>query len=845
MYGQIFTQIISINSELDAQMLLLNIFFLPLLFTNSFELKSLFFIPGFQNSPLYATITKAELYPECPDSINHKFIDINSNSKCTTKIIQAHVNEKTGKVEHLPEIKIESSDFGDYNSLNFSSKLISKLINLGYKENKNLFGIGYDWTLFPFGVEKTFSQLKNTIEEVYKTNEEKSILLGHDLGSQFILNYILNYVDQTWAQKYIDSVIFIAPTIGGTLIPKHLNEKSIMNIPSFHMLLPNYIVYDKEPIITKMYDDFDSYNASTIINFLKDNQIIDDKIEPIYKLINDKYHRLPIQEPSIPSFIIYNDAIKTPSKYTITINEDSSKSSVLTPLNFSGDGQISSKGAQYLCENWKSSKCFNINQPNSETGDHFSMLSTSIVIDRIIDYIINNKSTTKEKPKKAFFISPGFSASPLFATVTDPKKVLMCPSKMKFHQFFYPILDGKNRSKLGDECVSMLTRAFLNDDHVDYMPGVYIESSKFGDNEQLISLRSIITRAYEHNYTHYKDLFGIGYNFMMHPLMSDKIYSQLKNHIEKYYEETGMKSVIAGHSQGSSFMHIFITHYVSKEWAMKYVDRVIFLAPAFAGWATYWRLIEGKFSYQMPDNSEEFHKSVSTMPGLHIMLPNEVVFGNKTVIKNFPKEGEMANSSSASLLLKKLNRMDDTSFKIFKLTDKYRKNTLIEPPVQSLVIYNDNVSTPILYNYNPQNNTVTSIFGPGDRVVSDDGPKFACQNWKNVKCINFHNNFDHSKMLNEKQLIDAIFDFINENNDIEANKNSKVSKELNQNNITFKLNINNDDEKNVVTKSKFILFINIGILVVSIIITYAILGFLCFNLIQYTNDKKKKPHLTL
>lgn len=842
-------------------MLDFNIYLIAFLVYSSLSLKPIFLIPGFQISPLYATITNPDLYPECPKSLNSALISskIKKYPKCAAKLIQTHINKKTNEIEHLPGLSIESSPLGEYDSFEPFSKIISKFLDMGYKKNENIFGVGYDWSLFPFGVDKVYSELKRMIEQVFTKQNEKVILLSHDLGAQFLSFFISNYVDRVWSQKYVDSIIFVAPSIGGWPIPDaFMNQKldpfeqneelkkSIMMMPSLHALLPNYDVFGDDPIVTKMYGKYNSYNSSTVIEFLKKEEKIDDEAEKIYKLVSKKYLKHAIPEPPVPSLIIYNDAIQTPLKYIIMKNKDASNSHIITALNKSGDGVVSSRGAEYLCKNWKSSKCFNIDQINTEIGGHSSMLSLSNVIDRIVEYIKYDKSTHKDKPKKALFISPGFSASPLYATITDPRKIPMCPSNLKYHQFFNTILDGKNVSKLSGECIAMLTMAFLDEENskITYSPGLIIESSHFGDYEKLRSVRSIISRAYELNYTHYKDLWSVGYNFMMHPLMSDQVYIQLKSHIEKYYEETGMKSIIAGHSQGTSFMYIFIMHYVSKEWAQKYIDGVIFLAPAFAGWGTYWRLLEGKFSYQMPDNLTEFHTSVSRMPGLHIMLPNEYIFGNKTVIRNFPNKGDMANATFASELLKKMNRMDDTAFKIFKMTEKYRKTPLMEPPVRSLVLYNDNVSTPILYDYDQVNNNVTKVFGPGDRVVSDDGPKFVCSNWSNVKCVNFHNDFDHAKMLHEKQLIDIIFDFIQQKDDLRVGRSS-MPIVLESNNYTVNLNVGKEINNGEPEKSKFFLFVNMGILVFTIIVIYVIIGFLCFNCMKYVGDKKKKPHMIM
>lgn len=80
-------------------------------------------------------------------------------------------------------------------------------------------------------------------------------------------------------------------------------------------------------------------------------------------------------------------------------------------------------------------------------------------------------------------------------------------------------------------------------------------------------------------------------------------------------------------------------------------------------------------------------------------MPNEAVFGNKTVIDGFPNANDKSNTSFVASFLQKLGKMDETAYKIFKLTDKYRKYPLPEPPVPSLIIYNNGYATGDGYTY--------------------------------------------------------------------------------------------------------------------------------------------------
>lgn len=68
---------------------------------------------------------------------------------------------------------------------------------------------------------------------------------------------------------------------------------------------------------------------------------------------------------------------------------------------------------------------------------------------------------------------------------------------------------------------------------------------------------------------------------------------------------------------------------------------------------------------------------------------------------------------------------------------------------------------------------------------------------------------------------------------------------LESNNYTLNLNIGKETNNDEPEKSKFFLFINMGILVFTIIVIYVTIGFFCFNCMKYIGDKKKKPHMIM
>lgn len=131
-----------------------------------------------------------------------------------------------------PNIKLrasqgfESSDFfvAGYWIWN---KIIQNLAVIGYGPN-NMLSASYDWRLAYLDLEIRdgyFTKLKTQIETIYKLSGEKSILIGHSMGSQVIF-YFMKWVEANgdlygnggpnWCNTYLDSIIDISGSILGT-----------------------------------------------------------------------------------------------------------------------------------------------------------------------------------------------------------------------------------------------------------------------------------------------------------------------------------------------------------------------------------------------------------------------------------------------------------------------------------------------------------------------------------------------------------------------------------------------------------------------------------------------------
>ncbi|KAK6462833.1 Lecithin:cholesterol acyltransferase-domain-containing protein [Scheffersomyces coipomensis] len=107
------------------------------------------------------------------------------------------------------------------------NKILQNLAVIGYGPN-NMISASYDWRLAYLDLEKRdgyFSKLKSQVELTKTLNGEKSILVGHSMGSQ-IIYYFMQWVEaegkyygnggSTWVNDHIEAYVDISGSTLGT-----------------------------------------------------------------------------------------------------------------------------------------------------------------------------------------------------------------------------------------------------------------------------------------------------------------------------------------------------------------------------------------------------------------------------------------------------------------------------------------------------------------------------------------------------------------------------------------------------------------------------------------------------
>ncbi|OHS96076.1 Lecithin:cholesterol acyltransferase family protein [Tritrichomonas foetus] len=378
----------------------------------SLSLKPILLIPGHGGTNVRATLTNPSLHPECPADLinNFEFWPPNStfvteHADCMGKLLRCVYDKKSNTINHIDGIKFDVNEFGDLTTLPFYTKLVNFLVKeKGYTVSKNIFGLPYDWILYYAGLPPTFfDDIKNFIQNISVNNHNKPVVIaGHSLGTHVIRMFLNSpFVDKNWIEKYIDSIVFIAPAFSGcfssfdmvvrgafsTLPYNEVTRPSVYQMPSLHVLFQNYEVYENEPIF-EINDTF-SVKANGAIDFLLENDKMNEEGYFIFKnFVEESSLKHKFYEPkdySLKTFTLLNSGIKTHVGYNVDDN--------YSRVYGNGDGMCAAKGMNLTClDNWKNAECYDFNVDNEDEFGHATMVDAHELHVRFWDFVTEQSS---------------------------------------------------------------------------------------------------------------------------------------------------------------------------------------------------------------------------------------------------------------------------------------------------------------------------------------------------------------------------------------------------------------------------------------------------------------------
>lgn len=374
-----------------------------------------------------------------------------------------------------------------------------------------------------------------------------------------------------------------------------------------------------------------------------------------------------------------------------------------------------------------------------------------------------------KKLQRPIFCIHGLGGVQTNATVTAP--ISKCPTDQKNIGVWAP--DAKIAEENPD-CIAYFLEAKLDSNNkVVQNPNFEYDIPPFGSLETINAYKEIKPYLESRGYTYKKDLFGVTFNWILYPLGTPELFTNLKEKIEEAHEASGMKVVILAHSLGTHVLRRFITHEMTKEWVVKHIDGVIFNAPAFFGcFGTFDYIVNGQFSsLKKTDYNTEVTRK---MPSLHAMFDNYVVFKDTVIFSGMSDSEDITAPNVRDFLIKK-GMMNEEAQKIFAQVEDSLKESPPQPPVRSLILYNSGLDTVVGY----KGDNFEKVYGGGDSVCNSASPDFVCKLWKDVECIDWKKNdatlWSHTPMLHRPEAMDKIYQFLTANNKEEENNALKYT----------------------------------------------------------------------
>ncbi|XP_076125833.1 phosphatidylcholine-sterol acyltransferase [Alosa pseudoharengus] len=332
-------------------------------------------VPGNLGNRLEAKIDKPSLvhwmcYKKTDDFFT-LWIDLNMfmpiGIDCWIDNIRIVYNRTTHKTSNAPGVEVRVPGFGqtypieflDTNKLaGYFHTMVQHLVNLGYVRNETVRAAPYDWRIAPNEQEDYFNRLRDLVEEMHDTYQQPVHLLGHSMGSNYILVF-LKQQSQEWKDKYIKSFISLGAPWGGAVKPLRvlasgendgiplvsnikIREEQRMTTTNpwmipFEEAWPNDHVFISTPSFNYTYQDYKRFFQD--INF-----------EDGYHMWEDTRNLTAgLPTPGVEVYCFYGVGLPTPVTYVY--DEEFPNADPVDMLYEDGDDTVDSRSMS-LCKRW-------------------------------------------------------------------------------------------------------------------------------------------------------------------------------------------------------------------------------------------------------------------------------------------------------------------------------------------------------------------------------------------------------------------------------------------------------------------------------------------------------------
>lgn len=384
--------------------------------------RPLVIIPPMLGSQLYANATDFSSHWYCPKNLQNKLLWVNEEMvipplfNCLAEYLTSEWDPSSNSIKNRTNVQVYSPDFGGVSSIEYVDSgifgyklvpvmgpLIKALHSLGYETRKDLFGAPYDWRNAPGNIDYLYPMIKDLIEQAYHLNDDQKVcLLGYSLGCWVTHYFLTKIVDQQWKDKYIQKVIWAAPSFGGSMdavratyfhtleyLPSLFQTESITKLLEStycaYAQLPNNNVFPHRTLIYGPGGE--EFGINDIPEWLKQLNKVENEYMPMFeKGVIDS--QMSIEDPKVNSYFAFNTGLKTVK--SLNFSNGWEKDPAMDYI--AGDTTMEASVLFYGCNNWQSGNhgktllCHDFNQTSSDFS-HISILSTDEFVRVMIEII--------------------------------------------------------------------------------------------------------------------------------------------------------------------------------------------------------------------------------------------------------------------------------------------------------------------------------------------------------------------------------------------------------------------------------------------------------------------------
>lgn len=274
---------------------------------------------------------------------------------CWANNVHVSYDSQTGEVRNAPGVTTYVGQGWDL-ATNCYHDLVKSFEAVGYQKDTNFFCSQYDFRRLCGNVLREYlSELRALIETAVRTNGQKAVLIGHDLGSQ-VANYFLVSSPKEWKDAYIQEFVVVSGTFGG--VPKALRtllsgggdplEREVQrNFCGLLWMLPCPMLYGDLPLVRFRNTNYSAKDTEQLLRLARYHET--------YELYSKHIHELQMKSmqcPGVPVSVYAGSNVPTESNYEYgasltdpprTIvpeqnNELGNRRGETYPSNLNGDG---------------------------------------------------------------------------------------------------------------------------------------------------------------------------------------------------------------------------------------------------------------------------------------------------------------------------------------------------------------------------------------------------------------------------------------------------------------------------------------------------------------------------